>query len=135
MRPTWTYSTTLLSPRSRLAETLVAGNASGTTFRTIRFREFVTVKDEIVTAFQAVSIYHGYDVSVGVLTPILVPQIQRRGILNSAGGCAHLRFFPVLPHHTLWSFRSSENAREVDAIERCWDSNQYHLGGWQNDDC
>ena len=46
---TWTYSTTLLSPRSRVAETLVAGKAFGTTFRTVRLRELMTDKEEMVT--------------------------------------------------------------------------------------
>jgi hypothetical protein len=47
---TWTYSITLLSPISRVAVTLVAGKAFGTTFRRIRFRELVTVKEDIDTA-------------------------------------------------------------------------------------
>jgi hypothetical protein len=53
---TWTYSTTLLSPRSRVADTLVAGNAFGTTFRTVRRRELVTDRDEIVTVQASLSV-------------------------------------------------------------------------------
>jgi hypothetical protein len=52
---TWTYSTTLLSPRSRVADTLDAGNAFGTTLRTVRRRELVTDNDEIVTVDESVS--------------------------------------------------------------------------------
>jgi hypothetical protein len=52
---TWTYSTTLLSPRSRVAETLVAGNAFGTTFRTVRRRELVTDSDDMVTILARLS--------------------------------------------------------------------------------
>jgi len=44
-----------LSPRSRVADTLVAGKAFGTTFRTVRRRELVTDKDEIVTAETGIS--------------------------------------------------------------------------------
>lgn len=47
--PTCTYSTMLLSPRSREADTFVAGNALGTTFKMIRRRELVTVNDDIET--------------------------------------------------------------------------------------
>ena len=46
---TCTYSTMLLSPRSRLAVTLVAGKAFGCTFKIVRLRELVTDSDEIVT--------------------------------------------------------------------------------------
>ena len=53
---TCTYSTILLSARSRVAESLVAGKAFGTTFRTVRRRELVTDSEEIVTVQQSVSI-------------------------------------------------------------------------------
>lgn len=52
---TWTYSTTLLSPRSRVAETLVAGKALGTTVRTVRRLELMTDSEEIVTIAQRIS--------------------------------------------------------------------------------
>jgi hypothetical protein len=47
---TWTYSTTALSPRSRIADTFVAGKPFGTMFRTVFFRELVIDKEDIVTA-------------------------------------------------------------------------------------
>lgn len=46
-----TNSTTLASPMSLVADTLVAGNAFGTTFRIVRRRELVTDKDEMVNLF------------------------------------------------------------------------------------
>jgi hypothetical protein len=52
---TCTNSTTLLSPRSRIADTLVAGNAFGTTFRTVRRRELVTDSEEMVTVRASLS--------------------------------------------------------------------------------
>lgn len=49
-RSTCTYSTTLLSPTSRAAVTLVAGKALGVRLSTMRRLEFVTVRDDIATA-------------------------------------------------------------------------------------
>lgn len=47
--PTCTYSTTLSSPTSLLAVTFVAGKALGTMFSKTLRREFVMVKEVIVT--------------------------------------------------------------------------------------
>ena len=46
---TCTYSTTLLSPTSRAAVTLVAGKAFGVRLSTMRRLEFVTVRDDMAT--------------------------------------------------------------------------------------
>jgi hypothetical protein len=99
---------------------LVAGNASGTTLRTVRLRELVTVKEEIVTATPMSASADANTPSSTTLTSILVSQIQCGGIFDSASGCAHLRSFQRrLPHHTRFCrFRGAETARSYDAIER-----------------
>lgn len=131
LQRTCTYSTTLLSPMSRVAANLVAGNASGTTLRTVRFRELVIVREDMVTRQQHVSIRHRPHPSAMMLTSVLVPQIQCRSILDSAGGCAHLRSFQGrLPHYLrCWSGRDARAVRGEDAIKRYRCANQYHLGG------
>lgn len=52
---TCTYSNTLASPISLVADTLVAGNALGTTLRIVLLRELVTHKDEIDTGASQLS--------------------------------------------------------------------------------
>lgn len=46
----------LLSPRSRVADTLVAGKAFGTILRTVRRLELVTDKEDMVTVRVSISI-------------------------------------------------------------------------------
>ena len=48
--PTWTYSTRDSSPTSRLAFILVAGNAFVERLSIVRFRELVTVREDMETA-------------------------------------------------------------------------------------
>lgn len=53
---TWTNSTGDVSPRGLWAETLVAGKALGTMFTEVRFRGFVTTKEDMLTAKQSRSV-------------------------------------------------------------------------------
>jgi hypothetical protein len=104
-----------------VAENLVAGNASGATLRMVRLRELVIVKEVIVTEMVMSASAKAAAYPAVLLTTILIPQIQCRGVLNSARRCAHGRLFQrSLPHHNV-VFEVSD-ARRVyrsdDAIER-----------------
>lgn len=110
---TWTYSTILLSPRSRFAVSLVAGKALGTTFRTVRLRELVTDRDEIVTNASITISTHDLASGRTILTSSLVPQIHRSALVGPAANVAHLQIYSLLPNYP------TKAARSGSAGEQC----------------
>lgn len=104
---TWTYSTGLSSPVSRLATYRVAGNAFGARWRRTRFREFVTVMLEIATEPDATGsacclCQVHKNIICPRLTSVLVLEKKRSRIIDPAAYVSH--FLPLLFLFFLYSF-------------------------------
>ena len=89
-------STTLLSTISRVADTLVAGNALGTTFRTVRRRELVTDSEEMLTIAALLSALSS-PLDMGLPTSGLIPHVERGALVGPTAHIAHLEMY--LPLH------------------------------------
>lgn len=87
---TWTYSTGLSSPASRLAMYLVAGKEFGVTFKSTRRRAFVIVMFEMVTDRQHCQRAFLCNMwRMGTLTFVLILEVQCSRIVNPASHVAH----------------------------------------------